>query len=263
MKLLLICAVLFSGGACIAEIPVPPDQCLGGSLIGIQPDSVTSKFNDKINTYRFAPGAEIWRRGADLESPMQLTAGDQVYLRCTRTEANGPVLITVLAAAEQDDAISLEPHHIKAFSACIGELVARTPDTLSLKNDKGICVIHTTAQTTYWRGEISNDPGDFKTGDEVSARVIVGYPGRVLTADGQVEANVAKVEGQIAALESRSMAVESDRLEERRTVLLDAHTEFVQGGKSGLKKGGQVMVIGLDLRPDGTDAIRATRIWVY
>jgi hypothetical protein len=52
-------------------------------------------------------------------------------------------------------------------------------------------------------------------------------------------------------------------LQERWTVLLDAHTEFVQSDKSGLKKGGQVMLIGLDLRPDGADAIRTTRIWVY
>ena len=124
-------------------------------------------------------------------------------------------------------------------------------------------MIHTTAQTTYWRGEISHDPGVLKTGDQVSARVIVGYPGRVLTADGEVEANVAKVEGPIVAFDSRSMVIKSDRWQERWTVLLDTHTDFVQGDKSGLKKGGQVMVIGLDLQPDGTDAIRATRIWVY
>jgi hypothetical protein len=263
MKFLFVCAVLFCGGRCVAQVQVPPDQCLGGNLIGIQPDSVTSKFNDKISTYRFAPGAEIWSRGTDVESPMQLTIGDEVYIRCTRTEANGPVLITVLAAVEQDDAISLEPHHIKAISVCIGKLVTRTPETLSLKSEKGVCVIHTTAQTTYWRGGISHDPGILKTLDEVSARVIVGYPGRVLTADGEVEANVAKVEGPIVGLDSRSMVIKSDRWQERWTVLLDAHTEFVQGDKSGLKKGGQVMVIGLDLRPDGTDAIRATRIWVY
>jgi hypothetical protein len=59
------------------------------------------------------------------------------------------------------------------------------------------------------------------------------------------------------------MVIKSDRWQERWTVLLDTQTEFVQGDKSGLKKGGRVMVIGLDLRPDGTDAIRATRIWVY
>jgi len=135
MRFLFVCAVFFGCGRCVAQVPVPPDQCLGGNLIGIQPDSVTSKFNDKISTYRFAPGAEIWSRGTDVESPMQLTIGDQVYIRCTRTEANGPVLITVLAAVEQNDAISLEPHHIKAISVCIGKLETRTPDTLSLKSD--------------------------------------------------------------------------------------------------------------------------------
>ena len=133
---LFVCAVLFCCGRCVAQVPVPPDQCLGGNLIGIQPDSVTSKFNNKISTYRFAPGAEIWSRGTDVESPMQLTIGDQVYIRCTRMEANGPVLITVFAAVEQDDAISLEPHHIKAISVCMGKLVTRTPDTLSLKSEK-------------------------------------------------------------------------------------------------------------------------------
>jgi hypothetical protein len=263
MKFLFVCAALCCGGRCVAQVPVPGDQCLGGNLIGIQPDSVTTKFNDKISTYRFAPGAEIWSRGADVESPMELTIGDPVYIRCTRTEANGAVLITILAAAEQGDGVSLEPHHIRAISVCIGKLMARTADTLSLKNERGVCVIHTTSETTYWRGATSDDPGILKTGDEVSARVIVGYPGRVLSADGEVEANVAKVEGPIVALDSRTMVIQSDRRQERRTVLLDAHTEFVQGDRSGLKKGGQAMVIGLDLRPDGTDAIRATRIWVY
>jgi hypothetical protein len=194
---------------------------------------------------------------------MQLTMGNQVYLRCARTKGSGPALITVLAAAEQDDGISLEPRHIKAINVCIGKLVTSTPDTLSLRSEKGVCVIDTTAQTTYWRGGLSHNAGILRTGDEVSARVIVGYPGRVLTSDGEVEANVAKVEGPIVALDSRSMVVKSDRWQETWTVLLDAHTEFVQGDKSGLKRGGQVIVIGLDLRPDGTDAIRATRIWVY
>jgi hypothetical protein len=124
-------------------------------------------------------------------------------------------------------------------------------------------VIHTTAQTVYWRGQISRDPAILKIGDEVSSRVIVGYPGRVLTADGEVEANVAKAEGSIVELNAGSMVVKSDRWQERWTVVLDAQPEFVQGNKSGLKKGGQVMVIGLDMRPDGTNAIRATRIWVY
>ena len=262
-QFLFVCAAVFCGGRCVAQIPIPPDQCLGGSLIAIQPDSVTAKFNDKITTYRFAPDAEIWSRGADVRGPMHLTIGDQVYIRCARTEANGPVLITVLVAVEQEDAVSLEPHHIRAISVCIGKLVTRTPDTLSVQNEKGVCVIHTTERTTYWRGGVSHDPGTLKTGDEVSARVIVGYPGRVLTADGEVEANVAKAEGRIVALDSRSMVIESDRWQERRTVLLDAHAEFVQGDRSGLKQGGQAMVIGLDLRPDGTDAIRATRIWAY
>ena len=256
-------AVLLGCGRCAAQIAVAPDQCLGGKLIGIQPDSVTAKFNDKINTYHFAPGAEIWSRGRDVVSPMQLTIGDQIYIRCTRTEVGGPVLLTLLAAPEQDDAVSLEPHHIRAVSVCIGKLVTRTSNRLVVKSEKGDCVIRTTAQTIYWRGEISRDSGILKTGDDVTARVIVGYPGRVLTADGEVEANVAKVEGPLVALDSQKMVVQSNRGRERSTVLLDTHTEFVQGDYSRLKKGGQVMVIGLDLRPDGTNAIRATRIWVY
>jgi hypothetical protein len=235
MKAIFICTILFWGGQCAAQVPVPPDQCLGGNLIGIQPDSVTSKFNDKISIYRFAPGAEIWSRGADVESPMQLTMGDQIYIRCTRTEAGWPALITILAAVERDDAVSLEPHHIRASSVCMGQLVTRTRDTLSLKSEKGVCLMHTTAQTTYWRGAISDDPGILKIGDEVIARVSVGYPGRILTADGQVEANVAKAEGPIVELNSGSMVVESDRRQKRWTILLDSQTEFVQGDRSGLK----------------------------
>lgn len=263
MKALFVCGILFWGGQCTAQVPVPPDQCLGGNLIGIQPDSVTSKFNDKISIYRFAPGAEIWSRGADVESPMQLTMGDQIYIRCTRTEAGGSALITILAAVERDDAVSLEPHHITASSVCMGQLVTRTREALSLKSEKGVCLMHTTAQTTYWRGAISHDPGILKIGDEVIARVSVGYPGRILTADGEVEANVAKAEGPIVELNSGSMVVESDRRQKRWTILLDSQTEFVQGDRSGLKTGGQVMVIGLDTGADGVEAIRATRIWIY
>ena len=36
---------------------IPGDQCLGGTLVSVQPDSITLKFNEKIVTMRLAPDA--------------------------------------------------------------------------------------------------------------------------------------------------------------------------------------------------------------
>jgi hypothetical protein len=248
----LICAANLA-----AQIDVTPDQCLGGSLTAIQSQSISLKFNDKITTMPIAPGAEIWRQGTDLDTIHQLVIGDQIFLKCTRERDGDPVMATVLAAVEQGDGVRLVPHQITAVSACVGRLIAIANNTLSVKNDKSGCVIHTNAQTTFWRGETYHDAGAFKLGDEVSAGVTVSYPGRVLTAE-HVEANVAKVEGTVVLAQSDRIVVRDFGSRQRVTVLRDAGMRIEQGaGWPG--KGAEVMVTGLDL---GHNTIRAARIWV-
>ena len=201
--LLLACLGLCVAGSLTAQPQpgdVPPDQCLGGWLVSIQQDSLTLRFNEKIITMRLAPDAEIWRRGVDLESIHQLLVGDNIYLKCARA-AGGAVLASIVAAAEKDDGIDLVPHHIAEIRVCGGKLVAIGKDTLSAKNDDGICVIHLKPGATIWRGEIFHDTGTLKLGDDVGARVVVGYPGEELTAD-EVEANVTKAEGRIVSIAS-------------------------------------------------------------
>jgi hypothetical protein len=231
--------VLICAGNLAAQAEIAGDQCLGGSLTAIQAESISLKFNDNVTTIRVAPDAEIWRRGTDLGSIHQLVIGDQIYLKCSKAGA------TVVAAVEQDDAVQLVPHHITEISACIGRLIAITNDTLSVKNNQGGCVIHTTAQTTFWRGETSHDASAFKLGDEVGARVTVSYPGRILTAE-HVEANVTKVEGTVISAQSDRIVVRDDRSRERVTVLRDSEMQIVQGA-AWPGKGAEVMVTGLDL----------------
>jgi hypothetical protein len=120
----------------VAEIDVTGDQCLGGSLTAIQSQSISLKFNDKITTMPIAPGAEIWRRGTDVDSIHRLVIGDEIYLKCTRAGDGDPVMATVVAAVEPDDGVHLVPHHINAVSACVGRLIAITKNTLSVKSDK-------------------------------------------------------------------------------------------------------------------------------
>jgi hypothetical protein len=250
------------GLACVANLAaqaeVTGDQCpLGGRLTAIQSQSITVTLNDKITIIPIAPGAEIWRRGADLDSIDQLVIGDQIFLKCTRPGEDSPVMAPVVAAPEQGDGVQLVPHHITAFSACLGRLIAIGQDTLSVKNDDGICVLHTNAQTTFWRGETYPDASAFKLGDEVGAGVTVGYPGRILTAR-YVEANVAKVEGAVVAAKSDRIVVKDFRSNEKVRVLRDARIRIEQGSGWPVK-GAEVMVTGLDL---GHNTIRASRLWV-
>ena len=248
----LICA-----GILAAQTEVTGDQCRGGWLTAIQSESISLKFNDKVTIMPIAHAAEIWRRGRDLGSIHQLVIGDQIYLKCTRAGDGGPVMATVVAAVEPDDGVRLVPQHITEISACLGRLIAITDSTLSVKNAKNGCVIHTNAQTTFWRGETYHDARAFKLGDEISAGVNVSYPGRVLTAE-HVEANVAKVEGTVVLAQSDRIVVKDFRSRERVTVLRDAGMRIEQGaGWPG--KGAEVMVTGLDL---GHNTIRASRIWV-
>ncbi len=250
----LLLGLAFVGGLA-GQSEVPTEQCLGGTLISIQPDSITLKFNEKITTFRLASDAEIWRRGTDVASLQQLVLGDDIYLRCS--QSGEEVVASVVGAVEAGGQVYMEPHHLKEVTVCMGHLVAVTKDTLSMKNDKGVCVVHIPPDIEIWRGEIFHDTSALKLGDEVGARATIGYPNRELTAE-TVEANVAKAEGKIVSVRPDRILVKEDRVRGRTTVLLDSRTAFdLDQGK--LEKGAFVMAIGLDL---GHNTFRATSVVV-
>ena len=249
------CGLIFA--ACLAaQSEVPPDQCLGGWVVSIQPDSLTLKFNDKIRTIRLAPGAEIWRRGKDLDSLQQLAIGDEIYSQCARA-ADGSVVASILAAVEQNDAIEMVLHHIAEITVCGGRLVAIAKDSLTLKNDHGRCTARIPAGIDIWRGETFHDTNALRLGDDVMMRCTVGYPGRILTAE-EVDANVAKAEGAVVEVRSDRILVKEDRVRGRTTVLLDGRTHF-DPNREAVQKGDLVMAIGLEL---GGRRMRATSVLV-
>jgi hypothetical protein len=255
--LLPVCIGLSLPASLSAQSEVPGDQCLGGTLIAIQQDSITTKFNDKILTYKLAPDAEIWRRGVDLENIHQLLVGDEIYLKCTRA-ADGAVVAAIVAATEKDDGVDLVPHHIEEIRVCMGQLIAIGQDSLSAKNDKGICVIHLKPGAKIWRGEIFHDTSALKLGDDIGARVTVAYPSGELMAE-EVEANVASTEGKIVSVRSDRIVVRDWHLPYLRghvTVLLDRRTVFDLDGRE-LKKGAIVRAVGLNL---GSKTFRATSV---
>jgi hypothetical protein len=238
-------------GSLAAQSEVPRDQCLGGSLVAIQQSSITLKFNEKIMTMRLAPDAEVWRRGVDLDSIHQLVVGDEIYLKCTRA-----VVASVVAAVEEGDVLNLVAHHIVEYRVCAGHLVA-AKDTLSVKNDGGICVVRVNADTKIWRGEIFHETSALKLGDDVCARAIVGYPSGELTAE-EVDANVAKAEGTIVSVRPDRIVVEEDRVRRHVTVRFDPRTTF-DLDEGILKKGATVLAVGLDL---GHNSFRASTVIV-
>lgn len=232
--LLIACIGLTFVGSLAAQSQVPREQCLGGWLVAIQQDSISLKFNEKISTMRLAPGAEIWRRGVDLESLDQLDVGDQIYTECTRVGGSGPVMASVVAAVEKDEAVRIEPHHIVEYGVCGGHLVAVAKDSLSVKNDDGICSLRINADTAIGRGEIYHDTSALELGDDVMARFTVGYPGRELTAE-EVWANLANTEGTVVAMRTDRIVVNQDVSNGNEhlfhphvhvTVLFDARTSF-------------------------------------
>ena len=244
-------------GTLAAQSDVPGDQCLGGTLISIQQNSITTKFNEKVQTYELAPNAEIWRRGVDLDSIHQLVIGDPIYPECIRA-ANGAVVASVIAAVEKNDAIYLVPHHIQEIRVCGGRLLQIGKDALSVRNDDGICVIRLNPGAQIWRGESFPDTGALKLGDDVMARVTVAYPGGELFAD-EIEANITIAEGKIVSVRANRIVVRDWHLPFLHgpvTVLLDRRTAFNLDGRE-LKKGANVRAIGLDL---GHNKFRATSV---
>jgi len=256
--------IAFLVGNLAAQTGVPREQCLGGKLLSVGQESITLQFNDRITIMPIAPGAEIWRHGADLASIQQLVPGDQIYLQCAKPESGGSVMATIVAVPEGDDMVTLKPHQITAIGVCVGKLIAVTAESLTVRNGEGTCKIQTNAQTTFWRGENFPDATALKLGDEVGIRYIVGYPGRVLTAES-VEANVAKCEGTIVDERPGLIVVREFRPKDRCTVYFDTRTCIVDPDNdnerdfSKLKKKTIVLATGLDL---GHNSMRAARIYV-
>lgn len=225
-------------------------------MVSIQPDSLILKFNDKITTMHLAPGAEIWRRGKDLDNLQQFVVGDLIYTRCTRA-ADGSVVASIVAAVEENDGVVMKPHHIVEITVCAGRLIAIANDSLTLMNDKGSCTAGIPANTEIWRGETFHDTSVLRLGDDVGIRCTVGYPGRVLTAES-VEANVAKAEGTVVEVRAHRLVVRQDRGLGRTIVLLDGCTKF-DPSREAVQTGTTVMAIGLHLRPR---SLRATMVMV-
>lgn len=255
MKLVSLLAFALASAA--AQTPNSQD-CLGGWLLSGQPDSITVKFNDKIIRLLVTPETEIWRRGVDLRSPMELVAGDNIFVKCAGSPAtDGTPIATIIAAVHNDTGVNLELHHVAEISACLGRLIDIGAYTLTVRNDQGLCSFLVPAGIDIWRGEIYHDTGVLKIGDEVGARVSISYPSGQFVAE-YVEANVAKTEGTIvSASPARIVVKESRRF--RTTVLIDSRTKCDGCSLSDLKKGTEVLATGLALAPDG---FRATYITV-
>jgi hypothetical protein len=181
-----------------------------------------------------------------------------------RREPGGPVIATIVAVPEDNDMLTLEPHHITASSACLGKLIAVASNSVTVRNEDGICKVQINTETTFWRGENFLDGTALKLGDEVSIRYMVGYPGRVLTAES-VEANVVKCEGTIVDARPALIVVQNFRSRERFTVYFDTRTPIMdpdndnEHGFAKLKKKTVVLAVGLHL---GHNSMRATTIFV-
>lgn len=248
-----------------AAADVPPDQCLGGTLLSVQANSITTKFNQKIITMPIAPGAEIWRHGVDIQSVQQLVPGDAINLRCTQG-AGGRVMASLVVAGTKDQHFQIEPHKIVEIRVCVGRLIAIAQDTLSVKNDQGTCVLHINAGTSIWRGETFHDTSALKLGDDIGARATVDYPGGELKAES-VEANVGHWEGVITKIRENTIYLKFDKpVKGTGKVIFDASTDFHSCAFEDLKRdctpndlkvGHSLDLIGLLL---GEGELRATRV---
>jgi hypothetical protein len=254
------CLLMRAAGA-----EVPPDQCLGGTLLSAQANSITTKFNQKIITMPIAPGAEIWRRGADIRGAEQLVPGDTINLRCT-PGPGGRVMASLIVAGTNDQHFEIEPHNIVEIRVCVGRLIAIGKDTLSVENDQGICVVHINAGTTIWRGETFHDTSTLKVGDHVGARARVDYSSGELMAEF-VDANVGHWEGVITKVLKDTIYIKFDKpVKGTGKVIFDAGTDFRSCAFENLKRdctpndlkvGHSLEVIGLLL---GEQELRATKV---
>jgi len=265
MKLVSLLLIAFASLAAGQPYERPP--CLGGTLISSQRDSITTKFNEKILTYRVTPETELWRRGVDLKSPLEFVAGDDINIKCAAApDPDGTPIATIIASALPDDVVYMESHNLHEIRVCIGDLVDVQPAALTLKNDNGVCVVHVPAGLDIWRGKIFHETSALKIGDSVATRSTVSFPSGELTAE-LVEANVTKTEGTIISAAKDFIVVEEyprgdeDASEEKVQVmvLIDEDTKLDGLSREDLKKGVDVLATGLGLGPT---QFRATYITI-
>lgn len=270
MKLVSLALIAFAGLA-EAQTAVQGDQraeCLPGSLISTQQDSITVKFNEKIVTLHLTPETEIWRRGVDLKSTSELVPGDDISVKCAATPAaDGWPIATLIAAAMDGDSIYLDPHHVHEIRVCGGDLIDIQPQAITINSDDGPCIMTVPPGIDIWRGEIYHDTGVLKIGDDVMARVTVSFPSGELIAE-EITSNIAITEGAIVSAAKDFIVVDqypgadpdSAYPRGRITVLLDGSTKFDDCTLADLKKGANIRALGLDTGPD---QFRATYITVY
>lgn len=270
MKLVGLALIAFAGLA-EAQTAVQGDQraeCLPGSLISTQQDSITVKFNEKIVTLHLTPETEIWRRGVDLKSTSELVPGDDISVKCAATPAaDGWPIATLIAAAMDGDSIYLDPHHVHEIRVCGGDLIDIQPQAITINSDDGPCIMTVPPGIDIWRGEVYHDTGVLKIGDDVMARVTVSFPSGELIAE-EITSNIAITEGAIVSAAKDFIVVDqypgadpdSAYPRGRITVLLDGSTKFDDCTLADLKKGANIRALGLDTGPD---QFRATYITVY
>lgn len=260
MKLVSLMAIAFTSTA--AAQTANSHECLADSLLSTQANSITTRFNDKVVTFRVTPATEIWRRGVDLESPLQLVPGDHIYVKCAGTPAaDGSPIATLIAAPQAGNGVDMEPHRITETTVCMGRLADIGADTLTLKNDKGSCAVRITPATRIWRGQIYPDTSALKIGDQVGSRCVIAYPSGELIAES-VEANVAKTEGKIVSVRPDRIVVQEFRWRHQITVLIDSRTKCDDCAAADLKKGVDILATGLALAPDNDRTFRATYLTV-
>jgi len=122
---------VFLVGSAAAQPTTP--ECIGGTRIDIQPGAITVKRNRTVRAIQITANTEIWRRGVDLDSPAKLVPGEQIFPICKQTAADGLPVATLLAAAEGQDAMYLEPHHVHEVRPCGGGLTQSPPGPMMAK----------------------------------------------------------------------------------------------------------------------------------
>jgi hypothetical protein len=236
-------------------------------LLAANTDAITVKFNQKTSIIHVTPDTEIWRRGVDLESTAQLVTGDPIFAECQQVAPDGAPIATLIVAAEGEDAVYMEPHHVQEIRTCGGGLTSATRDTVTVKGDDGkVCVMQVRPETVVWRGEIYHDTSALRQGDAITARCIVHYPEETLFAD-EIWANITSAEGVIVKLLSDRIIVDQGRGDKhsayrhgRATVVIDDRTHFDGGTRADLKPGRHVRAEGLEL---GRSKFRASGIHIY
>ena len=165
----------------------------------------------------------------------------------------------------------LEPHHVREIRSCGGGLIAAAPDPVTTRSDCGkTFVIHANPSTIIWRGEIFHATSVLRRGDDITASGMVHYPDEHLTGE-EIWANLKATEGVIRkVLPDRIIVDQYPGAEKhsayprgRATVMLDAHTRYVDGARADRKAGRSIRAVGLEIGKHGTSRFLASTITLY